>query len=192
MIEERTGPGVAAPPRVDLATARLCGAGVESRETRLGDLVGVFRDEAAWRAMPGEAVVYRVQAHLPVEEGVEGGLFFGNTVLEPGRVGDEYYMTRGHFHAERNRGEYYVGVAGSGALILMDESRRAWWEPMSPGTIHYVPGHTAHRVANVGSEPLSFLACWPSDAGHDYEAIAAGGFSARLREMGGTPTLVPA
>jgi glucose-6-phosphate isomerase len=61
---------------------------------------------------------------------------------------------------------------------------------MKPGSAHYIPGHTAHRVANVGDTVLSFLACWPSDAGHDYQTIAEHGFSARLRCIDDKPKLV--
>jgi len=48
----------------------------------------------------------------------------------------------------------------------------------------------AHRVAYTGELVLTFLACWPSDAGHDYERIVAEGFCARLRKARGSPTLV--
>ncbi len=75
-------------------------------------------------------------------------------------------------------------------MILMDEKSRTVFEPMHPGTVHYIPGHTAPRVANTGDSLLAFLACWPSDAGHDYESVARQGFSARLRRVGGIPTLV--
>jgi glucose-6-phosphate isomerase len=56
--------------------------------------------------------------------------------------------------------------------------------------VHYVPAHAAHRVANTGETVLSFLACWPADAGHDYETILARGFSARMLDVNGIPTLV--
>src|SRR6185437_15999218 len=67
---------------------------------------------------------------LPRHESIESGLpdsglpagargtgrrpVLGTTFIEPGCVGDEYFMTKGHFHAKRNRGEYYVTAAGSG------------------------------------------------------------------------------
>src|SRR5581483_1451431 len=141
--------------------------------------------------MDPEAVVYRVEYWLPVTEGTTGGLFWGTTVVEPGRVGDEFFMTHGHFHAMRNRAEFYATVRGEGALILMDEDGRTWFEPMQPGSLHYIPGATAHRVANTGSAPLAFAGCWPSDAGHDYAAIRETGFGARLLDIDGQPILVP-
>jgi len=140
--------------------------------------------------MNAAQLVYRVQMFRPVAEGVVGGLFWGTTFVEPGLVGDEYFMTKGHFHVLRNRSEYYVTTGGEGALILMDEGRRTRFELMRPGSVHYIPSSHAHRVANTGSSVLSFLACWPSDAGHDYESVLEHGFSARLRRVDGSPFLV--
>lgn len=161
----------------------------ESAKT-LGQLENIFLNENARRAMDPETVVYRVQAWCPVPEGTEGAQFWGTTTVEPGRVGSEYFMTHGHFHEKRNRTEYYAVIDGEGALILMDQSRKTWVEPMSPGTLHFVPPHVAHRVANTGSVPLRLVACWPSDAGHDYEAIRQFGFSARLLNVKGKASLV--
>jgi len=98
-------------------------------------------------------------------------------------------MTHGHFHRKRDRAEYYATVSGEGALILMDESRKTWMEAMSPGSLHFIPGRIAHRVANIGSAPLHFMACWPSDAGHDYDAIRNHGFGARLLRVDGVAKL---
>jgi glucose-6-phosphate isomerase, archaeal len=156
---------------------------------RLGQLENIFADSEALRAIDPATVVYRVQAWCPVPEGTEGGLFWGTTVVEPGEVGGEYFMTHGHFHVKRDRTEYYATIQGEGALILMDETRKTRMEPMSPGSLHFIPPSTAHRVANVGSTPLHFVACWPSDAGHDYDVIRKHGFGARLMNSGGVAKL---
>jgi glucose-6-phosphate isomerase len=149
----------------------------------LGQLPGIFANEEARRAMDPETVVYRVQAWCPIPEGTEGGLFWGTTVVEPGQVDSEYFMTHGHFHQKRDRTEYYGAIEGDGALILMDENRETRMESMSPGSLHFIPPNTAHRVANIGKVPLRFVACWPSDAGHDYESIRKSGFGARLMNV---------
>lgn len=175
---------------VDLATGVLTGAAVETIVRRIRDMKGVYRNEEARRSLDQNKVVYSVQGFYPVSEGQEGGLFWGTTFLAPGMVDDEYFMTKGHYHAKRSRGEFYLTLAGHGALILMDEKRKTVFEPMSHNTLHYVPSHTAHRVANVGDCPLTFLACWPSDAGHDYEALTKERFSRRLRNVGGIHVLV--
>lgn len=175
---------------VNLSTGEVAGPSIRDTLRTIQDMEGYYRDERARQCLDPKKVVYRVQAYLPYKEEEEGGLFFGNTLVEPGMVGDEYFMTKGHFHGNRNRSEYYITVAGRGALILMDEDRRTVFEPMCRGSVHCIPFNTAHRVANTGDSVLSFLACWPSDAGHDYGTIASKGFSARLRKVKGVITLV--
>ncbi len=175
---------------VDLLTGELVGDSIKCAVCTLGDLLGVFLDEVARGSMDPNIPVYRVQTFCPVAEGVEGGLFWGTTFLEPGLVGDEYFTTRGHYHSNRDRSEFYLTLKGSGALLLMDEHRKTVFEPMRPNSLHYIPPRTAHRVANTGDSVLVFQACWPSDAGHDYANIAREGFSARLRKVGGIPRLV--
>jgi len=169
----------------------LAGPQIEHKKTLIADLEGIFKDENARELLPPEMVVYEVDAYQPVRGGTQGGLFFGITRIQPGQVGNEYFMTRGHFHALADRGEFYWGIKGIGTLILMDRNRNARFEQMQPGSLHYIPAHTAHRVANTGKDILSFGACWPADAGYDYEEIEANGFSARLINEGGTPKLEP-
>ncbi len=176
--------------QIQIETGLLKGEGVVNSEKRLGDLVRVFSDEATRAQMDQNQPVYRVQAYMPVENGKQGGLFFGSTIMMPGKVGKEYFMTRGHFHENIDTAEYYWCVKGEGALILMDENRETRMELMRPGSLHYIPGKVAHRVANTGSEELVFNACWPSEAGHDYESIEEKGFSARLVEEDGKPVLI--
>jgi glucose-6-phosphate isomerase len=165
---------------------------VQVRESvkTLGQLRGIFANAQAFEDMDPNTVVYRVQAWCPVPEGTEGGLFWGGTVVQPGMVGSEYFMTHGHFHLKRDRTEYYGTVEGTGALILMDETGRTWMEPMSAGSLHFIPPNTAHRVANVGTIAFRMMACWPSDAGHDYESVRKHGFTARLLNVDGEPKLV--
>ena len=176
--------------KVSLSSGEIVGPGVQCISRTIGNMKGIYRDEQSRASLVPETLVYRVQTFCPVEEGNEGGLFWGTTFVNPGMVGDEYFMTKGHHHAKRSRSEFYLTVAGAGALILMDESRNTVFEPMSAGTLHYVSAYTAHRIANTGNAVLSVLACWPSDAGHDYDSIARDGFSARLRNINGSPVLV--
>lgn len=175
---------------MDWSTGMAAG-NVQSSQKTLGEIRSIFQDQEAARRMPDDLLLYQVQAYLPVEAGTEGGLYWGNTVLQPGKVGDEYFMTKGHFHRIRNRAEYYLAVQGHGALLLMEEGGPTRYEVMTPGSVHYIPGSTAHRVANTGKTPLVFAACWPSDAGYDYTTIEREGFSSRLVERNSQPVLVP-
>ncbi len=177
--------------RIDWSSGSLESPSKHRSVKRLGDLVGIFLDQQAWSSMSPGTPVYSVEWQQPVPEDTPAGLFWGSTRIEPGKVGSEYFMTRGHFHARRDRGEYYCVVQGRGMLLLMNEERRTRIEIMSPGSLHYIPAHTAHRAVNTGAEALVFWACWPSDAGHDYETIAKRHFSARVFEREGEPEVVP-
>lgn len=178
------------PTFVDWSSGQLTGPGIEEGVKKLGQLEGIFRDHAAWRAMDPETEVYRVRYWRPAPDGTTGGVFWGATVLQPGRVGDEYFMTHGHFHAIRERAEIYATVKGVGALLMMDEAGNTNSQTMTPGSVHYIPGNMAHRVVNTGDAPLTFLASWPSDAGHDYGSIKTRGFSKRMVLKDGGPCLV--
>ncbi len=175
---------------LDPRTGRLSGPGVKESARSLGAIKGYFADEAA-AAELSDRVAYRVQAWEPKPEGEPGAVCCATTFLEPGLVGDEYFLTRGHFHADADRPELEVTISGDGWLVLMTEDRETRVEKMSPGSVHHVPPRTAHRVANVGAVPLVFVSYWASETGHDYQTIIDHGFSARVRQVQGAPALMP-
>jgi glucose-6-phosphate isomerase, archaeal len=175
---------------VDWNSGAIAGEGVEEQVKKMGQLAGLFYDEAAWQGIDPELEVYRVRYWRPVPEGTTGGLFWGSTTIQPGLVGDEYFMTHGHFHSIRDRAEFYATVKGRGVLLFMDDDGNVWTQAMALGSVHYVPGKVAHRVINTGDQPLVFLATWPSDAGHDYGSIRTRGFSKRMVMRNGEPCLI--
>ena len=176
---------------VEPSSGELTGTDVQVCCKRLNDLVNVFQDETAWGKMDPGTLIYSVYRYTPVTNDAECGLSFGTTLLMPGCVGDEYFITQGHFHKKNNRGEYYWGIGGRGLLILMDRARSYRVERMAPGTIHYIPADTAHRVCNDGDGILSFGACWHADAGYDYTSIREYGFSVRVISSAGKTVLRP-
>ncbi len=177
-------------PAVTFNNEKLEGKNIDKLDRKIKDLGDIFYDKSALAAMPGDTIVYEVESYLPVAQDTEGGLFYGITYIRPGTVGDEYFMTKGHFHKIRNRAEFYCTLQGEGMLLLMDEEGKTWAEKMVPGSIHYIPGHIAHRTANTGDSVLSFSAFWPSDAGHDYATISEHGFSKILVKQDGKPVLL--
>lgn len=174
---------------IDLQTGKLSGNMIES-EKHISELRNVFKDEMARSQMPPDTLTYKVQMHKGEEEGKEGGLFFGTSFVYPGLVGNEYFMTRGHFHSKIDTAEYYWCVEGEGVLLLMDEERKCYTEKMTPGSLHYIKGRIAHRIINTGNKILAVGACWPSDAGHDYNSIEKDGFPVRVLCIDGEPALV--
>jgi glucose-6-phosphate isomerase, archaeal len=155
---------------MDLRLGTLDPDPAEVQTKTQADLRGFFQVEPP----EPDALVYRV---LPMPVPAENSeIQCSTTILEPGVVGDEYHMTRGHFHAVRDRSEVYLGLAGEGRLVLATEDGRHRVEPIREGTVNYVPGGWAHRSVNVGDTPLVFFAAYVGDAGHDYATIEEQGF----------------
>ncbi|OAT22269.1 glucose-6-phosphate isomerase, archaeal [Buttiauxella gaviniae ATCC 51604] len=170
------------PPGVAFANGHFTAENIITKVTHSGDLAGIFHDQTAWRAISSETPIYQVEM-LSSAQG-DGELYVGTTHLNPGRVGDEFYMTRGHFHQRREQGEVYFGLRGSGLLLLQTEQGETRLEQVFAGSVHIIPGFTAHRLINTGTEILSALAVWPTIAGHDYASLAKG-FALRVIEQDG-------
>lgn len=166
------------PPILDFATGKLGGAELVEKSTTLADLQGLFADPHAEAALSPDTRLYRV-AMLPGNGG-EGDLNMGVTYLEAGRVGQEFFMTRGHIHARAEQAEYYFGLCGRGLLLLQDMAGVCRLEQVFAGSVHHIPDHVAHRLVNTGETQLSALAVWPAIAGHDYRLMAERGFGLRV------------
>ena len=177
-------------PEIIFSGKNLVGKDVIHATRTLGEIRAIFEHGDLLTPEEADETAYTVSSYMPEKEGTPGGLFFGVTHLYPGLVGDEYFMTKGHYHANRDTAEFYWGIEGEGVLILMDEQGNIRGERMLPGSLHYIPGRIAHRVANVSDTVLSFGACWPSNAGHNYETIERNGFAARLKKINGTPQFI--
>jgi glucose-6-phosphate isomerase, archaeal len=157
-------------------------------ERRLSDLTGYFLAEPDADA-DADADVYSVhEVRVPT---TNSNLLSCTTVLLPGKVGDEFYMTKGHFHAARDRAEIYLTLSGEGVLVMALEDGTTVTKQMRPGIANYVPGHWAHRSVNVGDQPLVFYAVYIGDAGYDYASIAERGFPVRVVEGTAGPEVVP-
>ncbi len=141
---------------------------------RLGEFRGVYQDGKAFDTIlstQGDVTTYEVREFK--EKGSD--LFFGTTTMYPGRVGDEYFMTRGHFHERRDRGEVYYTQSGHGMLLLQSRDGKTETVEMKPGVCAFIPPDWAHRSINTGDEPLVFVWVCNPDAGHDYAGILARG-----------------
>jgi glucose-6-phosphate isomerase len=160
-------------------------------ERRLSDMRGMYQDAAATEAVlaRGDPLIYEVYA-VDVPEKA-GQLLHSLTVLQPGRVGDEYYMTKGHFHVVMDTAEVYLGLEGEGYLLMQTEDGDIQALKMQRGTIAYVPPDWAHRTVNTGQGPFVFFAVWPAHAGHDYGTIEEAGFRRLVVERDGQPVLIP-
>ncbi|MCX7351098.1 MAG: glucose-6-phosphate isomerase [Alphaproteobacteria bacterium] len=167
--------------RVDVAAGRLDGAS-NRYEKLFSDLAGLYEDERAFRALleeKGSSVAYEVTDFKPSAN--PGDMIIGVTRMEPGRVGREFYMTRGHIHARPNRPEMYYGERGRGVMLLESPAGEIRTVEITPRAMCYVPPYWIHRSVNVGDEPLVMTFAYPADSGQDYDIIAkVGGMRSRI------------
>lgn len=161
---------------------------LEGSRRYLSQLSGCFADEQAYQALlsEGDRLVYSV-TNIEAYSG-EGQLHYGLGILQPGKVGREYFMTRGHLHAWRPAAEVYICLQGQGMMVLENETDGpAAVLPFAANSVIYVPGFTAHRTVNVGSQALVYWGVLSSEAGHDYEAIQKRNFNQVIVELDGQP-----
>jgi glucose-6-phosphate isomerase len=170
-------------------TGEIPGAAMVKRH--LSDLRGCFMDTAAYESAlaAGNPLLYSVGAVEPA--GSDGDLHYGVGTLMPGKIGDEYFMTKGHLHSWRPAAEFYFGLSGEGVMLLEDEATgESRIVALRPNGVVYVPGHTAHRTMNVGQTPLTYIGVYPAKAGHDYSTIAKKNFRCVVVEREGRPAMI--
>jgi glucose-6-phosphate isomerase len=172
--------------RVDAAKGQLEGATNRYVKT-FADLDGLYEDEAAFRALiaeaGGDALAYEVTDYKPSADA--GDMIIGVTRMRPGKVGREYFLTRGHIHANANRPEMYYGESGRGLMLLESPEGEIRTVEIGPRTMCYVPPYWIHRSVNVGAEDLVMTFAYPADSGQDYAIIEeAGGMASRVVDDG--------
>jgi glucose-6-phosphate isomerase len=157
---------------------------------QLSDLRNCFMDTVEFEAAleQEDSLLYEVSA-VEAADG-PGQLHYGLGILYSGKIGDEYYMTKGHYHSTREAAEIYIGLKGEGVMLLEDEATGvSKMVPLRANSVVYVPGFTAHRTMNTGDEPLVYIGVYPSNAGHDYGSIADQNFSHVVVERDGQPMM---
>lgn len=151
------------------------------------DLFGLYADADAFDAMMKDRagkVAYEVTQYIP-EGAARGDMIFGLTRMEPGKVGNEYFLTRGHIHAKANRPEVYYGQKGTGLMVLESPTGEVRVCEVGPQTICYVPPFWIHRSVNVGSDDFVMHFSYPADSGQDYGIIErSGGMRVRIVDDG--------
>lgn len=140
---------------------------------------------------------------------IRGGSDMRNiTVWEPGKVGDEYIKTYGHYHIGQLDETYWL-LYGEGVVLqqklvdekVADEVAEFKAIPVKSGDSVYMPPGYGHLVANIGStymvtaddSPVNFGDEDPvSMPGHaDYEMVKKmRGFAYYVVERNGKPALI--
>ncbi|UCF36134.1 MAG: cupin domain-containing protein, partial [Acidobacteriota bacterium] len=105
--------------------------------------------------------------------------------LYPGLVGEECFMTKGHYHTVLETAEIYLCLKGRGLMMMKLPDGSCRWEDFTPGRLVYVPPYWAHRSINTDTEPLTSLCIYPGEAGHNYGDIRTEGFPKRVFRRNG-------
>lgn len=146
-------------------------------ERRLTALRGQFLDEKTYNQMLAkeDSLVYEVYEVKRPE--VEGEILMGISIVHPGKVGREYFMTKGHYHAVLATAEVYQCLRGEGFMVMEDPEGNTAVESLTPGKVLYVPPRWAHRsVCTSTQEDLVTFFAYPGNSGHDYGTIELKGF----------------
>lgn len=158
---------------------------------RLSAMEGQYADWERYDEMLAreDTVLYEVyEVHRPEKA---GELLHGTSIVHPGKVGAEYFMTKGHFHAVVDTAEIYYCLQGEGMMVM--ETPEGEWavKELRPGRVLYVPPRWAHRSVNTGDEEdLVTFFVYPGNAGHDYGTIETQGFRKLVIERDGRPHIV--
>ena len=138
---------------------------------------GQYFDSAAYDAMLVESDQLLYEVYESRRPEVAGELLNGLSIVHPGKVGDEYFMTKGHFHTIIETAEVYYCLKGQGYMVM--ETPEGDWsvEALQPDRVLYVPPRWAHRSVNTSpNEDLVTFFVYPGNAGHDYGTIEQLGF----------------
>ena len=156
----------------------------------LSSMKGQFQEKTRYQEMLAkeDTVLYEVYEIKRPE--ISGELLHGVSVLHPGVVGREYFMTKGHFHSVLDTAEVYYCLKGQGKMVM--ETPEGDWaiEDLNPGKVLYVPPRWAHRSVNTSpdSDLVTFFV-YPGNAGHDYGTIETQGFRKLVVEKDGIPVI---
>jgi glucose-6-phosphate isomerase len=158
---------------------------------RLSAMQNQYSDEKAYEALLGQEDHLLYEVYEIKRPEIAGELLQGISIVHPGKVGDEYFMTKGHFHSELATAEVYYCLKGEG-LMVMETPEGNWVvESLTPETVLYVPPRWAHRSVNTSSdEDLVTFFVYPGNAGHDYGSIEKQGFRKLVVERDGQAEVI--
>ena len=95
----------------DLTTG-LSKSEAASSKRYVSSMRGMYADEAATEELikNGDPLVYEFYEMGAPE--TDGHLAFGSSITYPGKVGNEYFMTKGHFHTIGYRRDRIIRISG--------------------------------------------------------------------------------
>ncbi len=163
--------------------------GIEKRH--VSDMRMMFDDQKAVANIlaSGDRLVYEIHNYAFITS--KSDMAVAVTRIFPGKVGNEYYMSKGHQHERDDQAEIYYCVQGRGYLLLDTMEGEFKAEPWEPGVITHIPPMWAHRAVNTGDDLLVYVGIYHIKAGHLYSKVEKQGFTKIIVEQNGRPVLLP-
>ena len=161
-------------------------------------MAGQYQDEEAYSRMFNEEDTLLYEVYEIKRPEVAGEILHGISIIHPGTVGNEYFMTKRHYHTVLETAEIYYTLQGHGYMVM--ETPEGDWavEKLVTGSVLYVPPRWAHRSVNTDpAEDLVMFFAYPGNAGHNYAAIETQGFRKiivkvdEVEEIADNPRWVP-
>ena len=162
----------------------------QSTKRTLSQMKGMYAEDSALEKLieTDDPLVYEFYEIGAPEHA--GDIASGTSIVYPGKVGNEYFMTKGHFHTIIDTAETYYCLSGTGYMLTENAAGDWVAHKLYPGAMVYVPKGYAHRSVNTGNVPLVTFFAFRGDAGHDYGTIEEKGFRKLVIEEGGKAVIV--
>jgi glucose-6-phosphate isomerase len=158
---------------------------------KLSSMKGQFMDQISFKKMLSKEDTLLYEVYEISRPEISGEMIQGTSIVHPGKVGNEYFMTKGHFHVILDTAEIYYCLQGSGMMVM--ETMEGNWaiEELKPDHFLYVPPAWAHRSVNISPDTdLITYFIYPANAGHDYGTIETKGFRKLIVEQDGRPAIM--
>ncbi|MEM3074872.1 MAG: glucose-6-phosphate isomerase family protein [Candidatus Pacearchaeota archaeon] len=88
------------------------------------------------------------------------------TILYPGKINEEFYMTKGHIHKTKTP-EFYILIEGKG-ILLTQKGNKIKTTNMKRGKIELIYGDWAHRIINTGNKKMKVMTIYHENSKPDY------------------------
>ncbi len=181
-----------APFSFDIAAPNFIPSEYDNHIKRnLSKMAGPYSDQTAYDKLLQTEDVLLYEVYELKRPEIAGELLHGISIVHPGKVGNEFFMTKGHYHTVLDTAEIYYTLQGDGYMVM--ETPEGDWavEKLVAGSVLYVPPRWAHRSVNLGSEEdLVMFFAYPGNAGHDYGTIETQGFRKLIMDVDGETEIV--
>ncbi len=181
-----------APFSFDIAAPNFIPSEYDNHIKRnLSKMAGQYSDQTAYDKLLQTEDVLLYEVYELKRPEIAGELLHGISIVHPGKVGNEFFMTKGHYHTVLDTAEIYYTLQGDGYMVM--ETPEGDWavEKLVAGSVLYVPPRWAHRSVNIGSEEdLVMFFAYPGNAGHDYGTIETQGFRKLIMDVDGETEIV--